>query len=408
MRTPNGPDTRRRSIAMAIVASLLMVTSLAMLSGGVAQAAPGSEEQDFWNQTNAARAQNGLAPLQWDEAAANVARGWSAQMSGAQTLSHNPSLADDITNDVTPDWTRIGENVGYGPSVSTIQNAFMNSSGHRANILGDYNRVGIGVVRDAHGVVWVTVDFVKGPALAGSQPQSAPPPPPPPPTPTWYLRNTLTTGVADFQFNLGNAGDRVLACDWNGDGVDTPGIYRNGTWYITDQLGSGGIRTFSFGTGYDLPVCGDWNGDGKDSPGIWRAGTFFLRNSASSGPADVTVSFGDPTDLPAVGDWNGDGIDTIGVYRNGQYFLRNSNTPGPAQISFGYGDPGDRPLIGDWNGDGKDTVGIWRNGALYLTNRNATGVADYIFGYGNAGDAPIIGDWNNNGKDKLGVVRGGA
>ena len=395
-------------MAAAVVASLVMLTSVTLLSSGVAHAAPGAEEQDFWNQTNAARAQNGLGPLQWDEDAANVARGWSAQMAATQALSHNPVLADDISNFVTNDWTRIGENVGYGPSVGTLQNAFMNSPGHRANVLGNYNRVGIGVVRDVRGTIWVTLDFVNGPDLQDAQPQATPPPPPPPlpPTPTWFLRDSLTTGVADSQFDLGTAGDRVLACDWNGDGVDTPGIFRNGVWYITDQLGAGGVRSFSFGSGYDLPVCGDWNGDGRDSPGLFRAGTFFLRNSASSGPPDITVGFGDPTDLPAVGDWNGDGIDTIGVYRDGTYFLRDSNTPGPATSTFTYGDPGDRPLIGDWNGDGKDTIGIWRNGALYLKNTNATGVADYVFGYGDPGDAPIIGDWNNDGKDKLGVVRG--
>ena len=408
MRTPSGTRSRRRSIAAGVVASLVLLMSLTLLSGGVAHAATGNDELDFWNQTNAARAQNGLGPLQWDEAAANVARGWSSQMAATQTLAHNPTLADDIGNLVTNDWTRIGENVGYGPSVSSLQSAFMNSPGDRANVLGDYNRVGIGVIRDVHGTVWVTLDFVNGPALQGGQPQAAPPPPPPPPpTPTWFLRNSLTTGVADSQFNLGAGGDRVLACDWNGDSTDTPGIFRNGVWYITDQLGAGGVRSFTFGGGYDIPVCGDWNGDGKDSPGVFRAGIFYLRNSASTGAADIATAFGDPTDLPAVGDWNGDGIDTIGVYRTGRYFLRNSNSSGPASSTFTYGDPGDRPLIGDWNGDGKDTIGIWRNGALYLKNANATGVADYVFGYGNPGDAPIIGDWNNNGRDKLGVVRGG-
>src|SRR3954447_9013375 len=402
MRTRIEPRTRRRSVAAGVVALLVTLLTATVMSSGVAQAAPGSEELDFLNRTNDARAQNGLAPLQWDEAAANVARGWSSQMAASQTLSHNGNLSNDIGNTVTADWTRIGENVGYGPSVGKLQNAFMNSSGHRANVLGDYNRVGIGVVRDGKGTIWVTLDFVKGPELAVQQ-LAPPPPPPPPPTPTWFLRNALTTGIADSQFNLGTAGDRVMACDWNGDGVDTPGIYRQGVWYITDQLGAGGIRSFTFGGVFDTPVCGDWNGDGKDSPGVYRSGTFFLRNAATTGPADMAFSFGDAGDRPAVGDWDGNGTATVGVYRNGVYFLRNSNSSGPASAVFGYGDAGDRPLIGDWNGDGKDTVGIWRNGALYLTNRNITGVADYIFGYGDRGDAPIIGDWNNNGKDKLGV-----
>src|SRR5205814_3567859 len=267
MRTRTGQPTRRRSIAAGVVASLVMLTTLTVLSTGVAHAGPGTDEVDFWNRTNDARAQNGLGPLQWDEDAANVARGWSSNMAATQTLAHNPNLVGDISNAVTNDWTRIGENVGYGPTVSSLQTAFMNSPGHRANVLGDFNRVGIGVVRDGRGTIWVTLDFVLGPTLQGGQPQAAPPPPPPPPpTPTWFLRNALTTGIADSQFNLGMAGDRVLACDWNGDGIDTPGIFRSGVWYITDQLSAGGVRSFTYGTGHDIPLCGDWNGDGVDTP----------------------------------------------------------------------------------------------------------------------------------------------
>jgi hypothetical protein len=387
-------------MAQGFLAALVILTSLTLASTSPAHAAAGTDEQDFLNQTNASRAQNGLSALQWDDSLANIARAWSDQMAGSTTLSHNGNLVAEVNEQVTSEWTRIGENVGYGGSVSQLHNAFMNSTGHRANIMGDNNRVGIGVVRSGS-TIWVTLDFLKGPAL---QPAA---PPPPPATPTWFLRNSLTTGTADSQFGLGAAGDRVLSCDWNGDGTDTPGIFRDGTWFVTDQLGGGDVRSFAFGGAGDTPVCGDWNGDGKDTPGVFRKGVWFLRNSSSSGPVDISFAYGDPSDLPAVGDWDGDRKTTIGVFRSGVYFLRNSNSGGPASAVFNYGDPGDRPLVGDWNGDGKETIGIWRNGALYLKNANATGVADYIFGYGDAGDAPIIGDWNHDGKDKLGVVRGG-
>ena len=40
--------------------------------------------------------------------------------------------------------------------------------------------------------------------------------------PTWYLRNTATTGVADGFFNYGAPSDIPLTCDWDGDGVSTP------------------------------------------------------------------------------------------------------------------------------------------------------------------------------------------
>src|SRR5204863_9567842 len=121
MRTPIEPRTRRRSVAASVVALLVALLSVTAMSSGVANAAPGSDELDFFNRTNDARAQNGLAPLQWDEDAANVARGWSSQMAASQTLSHNQNLSNDISNTVTNDWTRIGENVGYGPSTASLQ-----------------------------------------------------------------------------------------------------------------------------------------------------------------------------------------------------------------------------------------------------------------------------------------------
>jgi hypothetical protein len=221
-----------------------------------------------------------------------------------------------------------------------------------------------------------------------------------------FLRNSLTTGVADASFKFGPTGAQVLACDWDGDGVDTPAWFMNGTWAIINKNSAGAeVWTTTFGRTGDVALCGDWNGDGKDTIGVYRDGAFLLRNINTDGPPDLQFAFGASTDRPVVGDWNGDGTDTVGVYRDGMYYLRNSNSAGVPDATFGYGDPGDQPLAGDWNGDGKDTIGIWRNGALYLSNRNATGVADYVFGYGDPGDAAIIGDWNHDGTDKLGVVR---
>src|SRR5205814_3771018 len=46
-------------------------------------------------------------------------------------------------------------------------------------------------------------------------------------TPTWFVRDSNTTGVADHTFSYGDPGDKVLACDWNGDGVSTPTTFRN-------------------------------------------------------------------------------------------------------------------------------------------------------------------------------------
>jgi hypothetical protein len=224
---------------------------------------------------------------------------------------------------------------------------------------------------------------------------------------TWLLRDSNTTGVADHTFMYGAAGDTVLACDWNGDGVSSPTVYRNGAFYERDTLTSGAAdRVVPFGAPGDQPICGDWNGQGKDSIGVRRGNSFFLRNSNTTGVADITIGYGDPDDQAIVGDWNGDGTDTIGIHRGGAFYLRNSNTTGVADITVGYGDPGDQAIVGDWNGDHRDTIAIHRGGTFYLRNSNTTGVADITIGYGDAGDFAIVGDWNGHGKDTLGIVRG--
>ena len=96
-------------------------------------------------------------------------------MSSRNQLQHNPNLQAEVERYVTTAWQRIGENVGVGYSVSSLHDAFMNSSGHRANILGDFNRVGVGVVHEASGRIWVTVVFIKGPALAPPAPSGSSP-----------------------------------------------------------------------------------------------------------------------------------------------------------------------------------------------------------------------------------------
>ncbi|MFZ6005517.1 MAG: SpoIID/LytB domain-containing protein [Actinomycetota bacterium] len=162
---------------------------------------------------------------------------------------------------------------------------------------------------------------------------------------------------------------------------------------------------FSYGAAGDVPITGDWNGDGVDSPGVWRAGRFLLRNSVSGGSADLSFSYGRTTDVPIVGDWNGDGIDTVGVRRGNILYLRNSNSGGAADISFSYGTTADLILVGDWNGDRVDTVGIRRGTTWMLRNSNTSGGADLTFTYGLSTDAPVIGNWDGQAGDGVGVRR---
>jgi beta-glucanase (GH16 family) len=214
-----------------------------------------------------------------------------------------------------------------------------------------------------------------------------------------FLKNANSSGFADTYIIFGNPGDYPLAGDWNGDGIDSIGIYRNGVFYLRDTNSTGFADiVVPFGSSGDQPIAGDWNGDGVDTIGVYRNGTFYLRNSNTAGSPDLVFTLGNPGDVGIAGDWNGDGITTCGVFRpsNGIVYLRNSNTTGFADLSFVFGNAGDKPVAGDWNGDGIDTIGIYRNGVFYLSNSNATGFADIVFVLGNSGDSPIAGNWNGS------------
>jgi hypothetical protein len=90
-------------------------------------------------------------------------------------LHHNPDLAH-----VTSGWHALAENVGVGPELGRLHDAFMDSPGHRKNILGNYNYVGVGVVRASETKLWVTVIFMRGPDGLVDPPADDPPPDDPP------------------------------------------------------------------------------------------------------------------------------------------------------------------------------------------------------------------------------------
>jgi hypothetical protein len=210
-----------------------------------------------------------------------------------------------------------------------------------------------------------------------------------------YLKNYHGTGYADIEFSYGLPTDLFFSGDWDGDGVDTIGNFRDGVFYLRNSNTTGyADLTFAYGVPGDIPIAGDWDGDGVDTIGVFRNGVFYLRNSNTTGYADITLGFGVPGDTPISGDWNGDDIDTIGTFRDGVFYLRNSNTTGYAEITFGYGIPGDLIITGDWDDDGIDTVGTFRNGIVYVRNSNTSGYADITFGFGLSGDLPLAGDWD--------------
>ena len=234
----------------------------------------------------------------------------------------------------------------------------------------------------------------------------APAPPPPPPCLVggvcdvvarvdaggeWGVWDALVASPGVNEFYFGNPGDVPFMGDWDGDGVATPGLYRqsDGFVYVRDSNTQGVADVeFFFGNPGDVPLVGDFDGDGRDSVSIWRASQarVYVINELGAdggglGAAEFSFGFGNPGDVPFVGDFDGDGVDTVGLYREstGFVYFRNSLSTGNADLAFFYGNPGDQILAGDWDGDGDDTVAVYRpsSGRLYVSLDNAAGTADW-------------------------------
>jgi uncharacterized protein YycO len=220
----------------------------------------------------------------------------------------------------------------------------------------------------------------------------------------WYLSNSFG-GNGDVVCNFGVASDKVITGDWNGDGLDSPGVFRNGTWYLSNSCGGTGDYIFGFGDWNDVPVVGDWDGNGTDTPGVFRNGMWYLSNGFN-GQVNYSFGYGNWDDVPVVGDWDGNGTDTPGIFRGANWALSNGFNS-QVNYSFVYGVAGDIPVVADWDGNGTDTPGIVR-GATWTVSNYFGGTGSHTFNYGAPGDTFFGGDWNGgSGPESPGVTRPG-
>ncbi|MBS5748534.1 MULTISPECIES: metallophosphoesterase [Actinotignum] len=220
-----------------------------------------------------------------------------------------------------------------------------------------------------------------------------------------FSSTALAGGNADRVTSYGRAGETIFVGDWDGDGVDTPGVRRGNTFLLTNAATGNAQLQFSFGRADDEIVIGDWNGDGKDTIGVRRGNTVYVRDDLAGGNHTAMVSFGRHGDQMVAGDWDGNGRDELAVRRGNTVFAQASFADTQAKSTSSYGRPGDVFLAGDWNGDGVDGIGVVRGNVWHLRENVGEGVAVASFGFGRAGDVFLAGDWNGAGADRPAVNR---
>lgn len=110
-----------------------------------------SYEQEVIRLVNEIRAENGLNPLTYDWELSRVARFKSQDMKDNKYFAHNSPVYGtpfQMIKNFGISYRSAGENIAKGYSTpQAVVNAWMNSSGHRANILNaSYTRIGVGYV----------------------------------------------------------------------------------------------------------------------------------------------------------------------------------------------------------------------------------------------------------------------
>ncbi len=134
-------------------------------------------EQDLFNLTNAARTQQGLAPLQWNDQLAQAAKSHAALIIQNSQLSHQYSGEADLTaraGQAGAHFQTVAENMAQGSSADSIQKQWMNSPPHRANILdAKLDAVGFSVVKRGD-TLYAVADFARiVPNLSNDQVEAA-------------------------------------------------------------------------------------------------------------------------------------------------------------------------------------------------------------------------------------------
>lgn len=105
-------------------------------------------EQTVLEMANKERTSRGLKPLVVDPSLVESAREHANWMASNRVMQHT--------------WKPVGENIAMGQNTCTsVMNTWMNSSGHRANILGGWNRIGAAAYTTPSGRIYWCLQFLR-------------------------------------------------------------------------------------------------------------------------------------------------------------------------------------------------------------------------------------------------------
>jgi Cysteine-rich secretory protein family len=153
------PAISRASIARPFCG--LLLAALLGVSGSARAQAPDDAHRIF-DLTNQDRQDHGLPALRWDDALAQAAQAHAGRMVRERTLSHQyPGESDLMTRGAAAGahFRAIAENIATGPNPLAINDEWMHSPTHRANILDPkMDALGVALI-DHGGTLYAVEDF---------------------------------------------------------------------------------------------------------------------------------------------------------------------------------------------------------------------------------------------------------
>ncbi|MFB9446593.1 CAP domain-containing protein [Dactylosporangium vinaceum] len=152
----------RKGVAVTLVAGA--VAAGAAIQAGPAFGAESGMVRGVVALTNTMRARSGCGPVSSSPRLSWAAWQHSRDMAGRGYFSHGSPGGGSPGSRVRAagySWSAYGENIAWGQrDARAVMNAWMNSPGHRANILNcRFRNVGVAVAYDYRGVPYWTQDF---------------------------------------------------------------------------------------------------------------------------------------------------------------------------------------------------------------------------------------------------------
>ena len=373
-----------------LLLAVILAAAFVPIVGSQAQAAVSQDsfEQCLLDKANEERSALGRPLLQMAHDRVDAVRDWSRWMR-FNDFKHMPS---SVRNPILPSsWTTWGENIAMHswqnmPDCDVIHQMWMNSPGHRANILSpSFRFLAAGAYVDSSGW-WATQLFFDASNYT-------PPCQSPCDDELFFYRDdglfryysvhdngALSSPISEGS-DFATSWDIITAIDLDGNGQDEMLFYRkNGEYAFHSVTRTGSLRELisagdSFTRNWDSIAGIDLDGDGQDEILFYRSdGLFRYYDVNRDGSIGRPISSGDNyttgwTSIAGI-DLDGDGQDEIFFYRSDGLFrfynIASSGRIGsPINAGDNYTSGWSSITSVDIEGDGQDEMFFYREDGLY-------------------------------------------